>query len=160
MAGKDYVWTRREGEQEGAYAAFQAYLRLGAARSIVKAANKVGKARQTLEVWSARHDWRERARAYDVHLETASTDGLTHQIAETRDESLDMCRELRGLLRTRLEHFIERKEDPTIRFSTAVNALVRLQEHSMSIGQGDPKTSARIENIERLIMKAIGEPLP
>lgn len=153
---KDYIWTRRADENEPSYEGFQTYLRLGAGRSIAKAAEKLGKSRQTLEPWSAKYNWVERARAYDVHLETAATDGFTHQLAEARDENLDLARKLRGHLSRRLDDFIERNQDPSVRWSQALNSLCKLDATAFAM-KDDPKTSERLQSIERLVIELVGE---
>lgn len=67
------AWDRQPDETPKAYAALWAYLGMGAARSLVKLrqnrdATGVGASPSTLDQWSARYQWVERARAYDDHM--------------------------------------------------------------------------------------------
>jgi hypothetical protein len=59
-------FDRLPGETPKAFAAFLVYRNMGADRSIVKAGRKLGKNRVTLEDWSVKYCWTERAAAYDA----------------------------------------------------------------------------------------------
>lgn len=148
-----YIWVRQEGETEQAYEAFQVYLRLGAGRSIAKAAAKLDKSTQGLEYFSAKWSWVNRVAAYDNYLITAETDGLAHQMAESRDENLELVRKLRGHLSARLDEFIAKNQDPSIRWNQALTAMAKLEANAFSI-RDDAKTTERIEavleKVERL----------
>lgn len=61
-------WERRTGESGPAFAAFSEYCEMGDARSIRSVAAKIGKSTTLIGGWSSRHEWVERARAYDNHL--------------------------------------------------------------------------------------------
>lgn len=61
-------WDRRKGESQQAYAALRTYLDMGESRNLIALAYKLNKSRQLMSVWSARHDWVDRAVAYDGHL--------------------------------------------------------------------------------------------
>jgi len=78
------TWERQPDESEPAYAAFEHFLRSGAARTIRGTARALGKARSLLTRWARQHGWRARARAYD--LEHARQDEVV--IREERESSL------------------------------------------------------------------------
>jgi hypothetical protein len=61
-------WEKLPKESSKALAGFHAYLRLGPQRSLKAAAAKLGKSLKSLELWSQRFGWIERAREYDAHL--------------------------------------------------------------------------------------------
>jgi len=65
------IWERLPDESSKAYQAFCEYRDMGADRSIRKLAQARGKPTSTkwLCHWSAKHNWVERARAYDDYLE-------------------------------------------------------------------------------------------
>jgi len=70
-------WDRREGEVESAWRAFVVYRDLGPKRSILKAAEALGRtgSRSLFEGWSSKHEWVRRAVAFDQHEEaTAAAD--------------------------------------------------------------------------------------
>lgn len=149
-----YPWIRRPDESEYAYENFQAYLRCGTGRTLQKAADKLGKTSQALGEFSRKHKWVERCRAYDQHIMTAETDGLASQMAEARDENLELVRKLRGHLSDRLDDFIERRQDPSVRWTQALVAMAKLEANAFLV-RDDSKTSERIERIETLVERAI-----
>jgi hypothetical protein len=63
------AWERQKGESRKAYEAFRVYRDMGAARSLAKVAEKLGKSTTLLSRWSAKHDWVERCRKYDEYME-------------------------------------------------------------------------------------------
>lgn len=146
-------WLRQEGETNQSWEAFRVYLNV---RTIPKVCEELGKSRQLISLWSSKWNWIERVRAFDVHLTEAQTDGLIHQMAESRDKNLALMDKLRGLLDSRLDAFITRKEDPTIRWTQAVMAMAKIEANSLALKQ-DVKTDERIERIEALVERAIRE---
>jgi hypothetical protein len=150
-----YPWIRRDDETEHAYENFQSYLRMGTGRTLAKAAQKIGKTTQALGEFSRKHEWVERCRAYDRHIMTAETDGLANQMAEARNENLELVRKLRDHLSTRLDDFIVKKQDPSVRWTQALVAMAKLESNAFLV-KDDAKTSERIERIEHLVERAIG----
>ena len=149
-----YPWTRGPTESEQAYEGFQTYLRLGPGRSIAKAAAKLGKTNQALEPWSRKYGWVARVRQYDEYVMNAQTDGLAHQMTEARDENLELVRKLRSHLSDRLDDFIEKRQDPTVRWTQAIIAMAKLESNAFLI-RDDAKTTERIERIETLVERAL-----
>ncbi|MFJ8301582.1 hypothetical protein ACIQ9R_37535 [Streptomyces sp. NPDC094447] len=145
-----YPWVRRETERGRAYDAFQAYLRLGPRRTITAAAEDVGISRDSAQELSSRHDWVARSIAYDQHIASAATDGLASQMASARDDNLTLADKLRGHLSDQLDGFIAHRDDPTVRWSQALAAMVRLEEHAFRL-KDDPKTSAARDKVQGLI---------
>ncbi len=62
-------WEQQPGESAKAFEAFAAYRDMGADRSIRKVAQKVGKSATQMGKWSKAHQWTDRVRAYDKHLD-------------------------------------------------------------------------------------------
>lgn len=78
-------WDRRSGEVAVAYRAFLAYRDLGPTRSHAAATEALGaKSRSNLSEWSKRHEWVERCRAWDAHLQAERQRGIEKA---TRDEA-------------------------------------------------------------------------
>ncbi len=72
MYDREDPWDRLPGESSKAYIAFCVYRDLGTDRSIVKALKTSGKPAANLrqwEYWSSKHQWVDRATAYDEHNE-------------------------------------------------------------------------------------------
>lgn len=149
-----YPWERREGEQPLAYEAFRQYLHLGKDRSLQGACDAVNRSYSLVRRWSSNYEWIERSRAYDSHLATADTDGMVHALAETRDKNLALMDKLRGLLDMRLDDFIARREDPTIRWTQAVTAMAKIEANSLIMGKED-KPAERVDNVMKLVEEAL-----
>ena len=58
------AWERRRNESNPAWEAFQIYLKMED-RSVIKVSEQLGKARQLIGLWAQKHDWKERAHAFD-----------------------------------------------------------------------------------------------
>lgn len=149
-----YIWARQDGETEQAYQAFRTYLQLDGVRSIARAAEKIGRTAQNLETFSRRHAWVARVTAYDQHVATADTDGLVSDIAAARDENLELVRKLRGHLSDRLDDFIEKRQDPSVRWTQALVAMAKLEANAFTV-RDDSRTAERIERIETLVERAL-----
>lgn len=150
----DKIWTRRENESSLAYNAFKTYLYLGADRTLQGAADGVGKSFSLIRRWSSRHEWIDRSAAYDSHIMNADLDGLVHVQAESRDKNLALMDKLRGLLDMRLDDFISRRDDPTIRWTQAVTAMAKIEANSLLLGKED-KSLDKIQRVELLVERAL-----
>jgi hypothetical protein len=62
------AFERQPRESERAFAAFRAYLELGADRSLAAVGAKLGKGKRQMEKWSRRWSWAERVAAYGTHM--------------------------------------------------------------------------------------------
>jgi hypothetical protein len=150
VTGEPYPWVRRTTERGKAYDAFREYLNQGPRRTVTAAANAVGITLDSAYELSKRHDWGDRATAYDQHLATAATDGLASQMASARDDNLALADKLRGHLVDQLEACMRDGEDPSVRWSQALGAMVRLEEHAFRL-KDDPKTSAARDRVQTLL---------
>lgn len=150
----DKAWLRRTEETNPAYEAFREYLNMGPSRSCVKVAESLGKSTQLITGWSAKHDWVERVTAFDRHLAEAETDGMVHQLAACRDKNLALMDKLRGHLETRLDTFIARGEDPTIRWTQALTAMAKVEQNSLLL-KDDAKTTEKLDNVMALVAKVV-----
>lgn len=146
-----YVWTRRPEETDPAYAAFREYLDMGSDRALSKVAATLNKSMQLLAGWSSKHSWVERVRAFDQHVATADTDGLVHQLAESRDKNLALMDKLRDHLSRRLDEFIERNQDPSVRWTQALTAMAKVEQNSLLLGKETGKTSDGVARVEKLV---------
>jgi hypothetical protein len=155
-------WLRRPNETSVAYEAFRIYLNLGPQRTLPKVCEEVSKSRQLITLWSSKHDWVERVRSFDVHLAEASTDGMVHQLTQSRDKNLALMDKLRGLLNDRLDIFIEKKMDPTVAWTKAVEAMARVEANSITAAAStNGKVSESVDRVARLIerLEAAGAPV-
>lgn len=81
---KDEIWGRLPEESAKAYEAFCAYRDLGPSRSIPKAGEIVGKGKGTLEPWSSKYNWPERAAAWDAEQDRIARKAQLDEIIKMR----------------------------------------------------------------------------
>ena len=143
------AWERRDGESPVAYEAFRTYLHFGAERSLAKVGDALGKSTALMERWSVTHEWVARSVPYDDYIAGAATDGLVHAIAESRDKNLALMDKLRGLLDSRLDDFIARRDDPTIRWTQACMAMAKIEANSLMM-KDSQKTDERVEAVLKM----------
>ncbi len=62
-------WERRDGESAQAFEAFQNYRDMGADRSLVNVARKLGKSATLMSRWSSKFEWVERAERWDAQMD-------------------------------------------------------------------------------------------
>lgn len=147
----EQIWTRRDNESNPAYEAFRTYMTL---RSTTKVATELGKSLTLITRWCADHSWVERVTAYDRYVATADTDGMVHALAEVRDKNLALMDKLRTLLDSRLDDFIEHKQDPTIRWTQACVAMTKIEANSLAMAD-TKKSTEKIDSIMALVDRAL-----
>jgi hypothetical protein len=148
---ESHVWIRRTTETHPAYEAFRVYLKL---RSCSKVAAELGKSAAVMERWSREHSWVDRCIAYDRYIGGADTDGMVHVVADARDKNLALMDKLRGLLDSRLDDFIARRDDPTMRWTQACIAMTKIEANSLMMGKNEASTE-KIETIMAMMDKVI-----
>lgn len=148
----DYVWTRRDDETSPAYEAFRTYLGMGDKRSAAAVGETLGKSTTLMERWCAAHDWRARVLAHDQYMASAATDGLASQMASARDDNLELAATLRTHLTNQLATAMRSGDDPSVRWSQALAAMVRLEEHAFRL-KDDPKTSQLRDRAKELVRR-------
>lgn len=153
---ESYPWTMQKGESAQAYEAFRGYLKMGPTRSLRRLAEDTGRSDTLYEGWSMKHGWAARVRAYEVYMMEAATDGAVDWITNARTETQNLADKLRGLLASRLDANIQRKEDPTIRWSTAAGLLLKMQDATAAPLE-DAKREADMARIEILLERIKAE---
>lgn len=68
MSDKANIWDKLPGESLKAHEAFKTYIDMGAARSLSKLAQSLGKSKALVAQWSVRHDWQARLDAWAALL--------------------------------------------------------------------------------------------
>lgn len=82
------AWERQEDESQEAYEAFELYLELGAQRSLVKVAKRVGKSHALIERWSRRDQWQRRVLLYDRWRARVLNEEILLGTAEMRQRAI------------------------------------------------------------------------
>ena len=147
-------WVRQPGERSNAYDAFRIFLRMGKDRTLPRVAEETGMSHSMVSTWSLNNEWTARSAAYDSYTVNAHLDGAVHELARIRDKNLALMDKLRGLLDSRLDVFIEKKQDPTAMWSRAVEVMARVEQNSILAGDklaGAP--SEAVTRVDKLIEK-------
>lgn len=88
-------WQKQKGETAKSYGAFFDYLHMGPGRKLTDCAAEFGHRYKSIETWSWKHNWADRAAAYDAHELTAAAALHEQRRAEIRqrlmDRGLDMA---------------------------------------------------------------------
>lgn len=149
----EYSWLKRVTESEPAYSAFRTYLEMGPGRSAAETARVLKKSKSGVDQWSMKHDWRERVRDFDNHIALAETDGLVNVVSEMRDANVALMNKLRSLLDLRLDDFMSKRDDPTVRWTQALMAMAKIEANALLLGDRAQasKTSEEIVKIESLV---------
>lgn len=153
MDNNDRPWMRRDNESHPAYEAFRVYLKV---RTQTKVAEQVDKSMAMISKWCSWHDWVARSAAYDSYVTNAEADGAVHEVAESKNENLKLVGQLRSHLVDRLTEFVRTKQDPTVRWTQALIAMVRLEEAAFKITD-EAKTSEKVVRVEALLERLIEE---
>jgi hypothetical protein len=88
-------WEQQPGETAKNFAAFTAYLSLGPARTLGKAAQATGRTKDQLAHWSTRWCWRARALAYHAHLAAVERKATEQLVAAKSHDWLVMHESVR-----------------------------------------------------------------
>ena len=90
------IWLRRGNESAVAYSAFVIYREQAPPRSIRKVARVLGRGQRTLEEWSSKYKWVERAAAYTDHLDqlmlAANEEDIVRRRRETNERVYELAR--------------------------------------------------------------------
>jgi hypothetical protein len=88
-----------------AHAAFAIYREQAPPRSIRKAARALGRGQRTLEEWSSKYKWVDRAAAYTDHLDqlalAALEDNIVRRRREANEQVYQLARAMRGMVHAR-----------------------------------------------------------
>lgn len=148
MAEDVHPWTRRDNESTPAYAAFQAYLRLGLKRSLKLAAEELGKTETLLASWSTKHGWVERVSAYDSYILTAEVDGYADQVASVRSRHMEVTEQLLDHLMVNLSLW-KPGQDPSIRWTQAFAVALKSQQSAMTLRE--ERSKAETGMVDKII---------
>jgi len=108
MAELSVSWERQERESEKAYSYFCYYRDFGKDRSTVKVQQEFSKSKRFMDGLSSKHNWVERARAYDDYLEREIRKANEKELVETSKSLLNTVNKMLDLYTIPLEA-IEKK---------------------------------------------------
>jgi hypothetical protein len=83
-AGDNGIWRRLATESAASFTAFTVYLGLGVSATLPDVAKRIGKALTTIQHYSYRHSWLERAAAWRQHRAAKDLAGMAGTMVENR----------------------------------------------------------------------------
>lgn len=147
-----------------AFAAFVAYRDLGPDRSGAKAAKALGKSTRTLDRWTSRHRWVERALAWDEHLDDKACEAAESEVEERTRRHLEYCRKMQAIGMARLEAIDE--DDPTDDVETdearrLLDTAIKLER--LIAGEADSRTDhilvdSALEQMAKVLAAEVTDP--
>jgi hypothetical protein len=79
-------WEQQPGESARAFSAAQIYFHAGPGRSLAQVAQELSKSVQLIKRWSSKHNWVERAAAYDAHMAEVEQSRLEEEVRRQAEE--------------------------------------------------------------------------
>ena len=145
-------FERLPGETDRAFAAFLVYRNMGADRSIRKAGRKLSKNYATLNQWSVKNSWTERAAAFDDHAAKAEVEAIEDRArkdAKKWADRLNAHRERRfrlgSLMLRTAEKLLSGKKRPD---PAAADRLAKVGDMLIGLSTGAPTSHTAISASE------------
>lgn len=117
-------WHKQKTDTDKSLEVFRAYLVMQE-RSLPKLAKELGKNQRTLESWSSKYNWVERAAAYDAHLHEKL---VNNNIGEVEKMNERHIREALALQHLALKRVKEYEKDPGKIKDLTPNEMLRMFE--------------------------------
>lgn len=128
-------WDCREDESSLQYSYFVKYLELGPKRTINKTAHATGVSYHTLDIYSRKHEWSKRAKAYDNSIAESI-------VEEMRKRHISLAKKLQR----RAEEALDKMDDENIKPSDVVK-MIELGLKTESTNRGiEDTTKIKIES--------------
>ena len=89
-------WERQKGESAQAFEAFFLYLEMGADRSIRAVSQELGKSKTLIDRWSRTHNWVERCRAWDNHIQHEAKKAAITEIRNMTKRHVTMAQQIQN----------------------------------------------------------------
>lgn len=126
----DLPWERQKGESAQAFAAFLAYLQMGADRSLSAVGQRLGKSKALMERWSSANGWVERCRAWDNYLQREAKKAAVAEIRKMNQRHISMAQQIQDAV---LQALIDLGSDIVTpqNFSAVVKLSTDLERQSM-----------------------------
>ena len=151
MSNEKELWHRLENEPDRAYEAFQTFLSLPSGDRTLVAAYRAfvgnpdaSKLSDAWNGWARHYAWKERARAYDAHIDRIRRTAMEKAIEEEAAEQARQAERTRYHLNELLTNFhaktmdfLEQMDPADMRFSDAVQVARLHIEHVDKFGTAD-----------------------
>ena len=120
------------------------YRKMGLKRSHAKVGIALCKSTALMNRWSRTHSWVDRARAWDRHLDQATTQSaIEGAVADARERHLDLSRSIQELVRKRLETLQPDDVTPAM-----LDRLLKVAYELELLSLGEPTQATKVTGIE------------
>ena len=142
-------WERQSGESYAAFEAFQTYL---TARSYPKVAEKLSKSVTLMKRWAKRHNWRERADAWDNEVSRRAMEQASADYAAMIERQINIGR----MMQSRGANSIQQMNlsDLPPKMLPALVELVKIgvnvERTARELKADKPKENLFVETLEKL----------
>ena len=89
-------WEQQKGESAQAFEAFFLYLEMGADRSIRAVSQELGKSKTLIDRWSRTHNWVERCRAWDNHIQHEAKKAAITEVRNMTKRHVTMAQQIQN----------------------------------------------------------------
>lgn len=127
------VWDMRDDESARAYQAFAVYRDMGAGRSLVRLSQEHGKSIATVTLWSTRHAWADRVRAFDAEAGRRAAAKSLNDHAEVRARQAKLGRLLQSKGEERVTALVPLDLAPAEAVKTIIDGA-KLERDALGIG--------------------------
>lgn len=146
-------WDRLPHESEAAYGAFLRFRNMGVMghatyggrRSLRKLSALDGRSYDVLRQWSSAFDWRERACAYDRHLDEISMETTEETVREMARRHVLLSRRMQEVSARHLEKILDGKVDEVTPRDAARLADVGFKMERLARGQSTEITEGKLD---------------
>ena len=136
-------YARRPGESPKAFAAFQAWRDLPAStRSVVKAAEALGKSVNTLHRWSRAHDWVLRAEAWDGEQDKVGRQARLNAIREANERHVRTARAMLAEVEAAIPMSAAALSKSPNALAVWAQAAIKIERDALGLAEPDRPTTA------------------
>ena len=162
MATPKYPWLRRDDETDKSWEAFECYLSMGRARSLKAVGEKLGKSGLSgLGNWSSQYEWTARCRAFDAHVTNATLapqmEDYAKQVSTVRHQHIELANKLMRHLDSRLDDYIAKNLDPSVRWTQAFAAATTVHAKALSMDTTG-RDSESVAKVRELLTRVLDLP--
>lgn len=123
-------WERQKGESAQAFEAFFLYLEMGADRSIRAVSHELGKSKTLIDRWSRTHNWVERCRAWDNHIQHEAKKAAITEVRNMTKRHVTMAQQIQNAAMLALKEMGSNMVNPK-NFAAIVKLATDLERSSL-----------------------------
>ena len=143
------IWDKQSGESYPAYEAFRVFLNQ---RRYPAVAQQVGKQLSLIKRWAKRHDWRERADAYDSELNRKALEKASDEYAAMIQRQMAVGRMLQAKGANAIQAMdltsLPAKYLPAL--LQAIKTGAQLERTARELKHSEPQTDLFVKTLEKI----------